>query len=573
MSEFYITPNARIYQHIKGIAPNLNFSITIHCDTNWSLFNDPSFVFTINSESRSEINGFGNQSVDIGMSNYINSLDNGFYTFNIRGVSQDRESLLPVYVIITENPEDFFYPNKLKFEAIKNVQESEPQKIFMTDPNVTQIQLPQWLVMFDQEPLGNGYSFRVQPQPTNMLDENYYYGEIKIHFGNIIKIVFVEYFIRSGYDGLYSKNVHFTRDNDEFVFYKSVNETTFLRLNADIKLFDYSGGVKRNFLLDLDVPFGVSDHKAKINLGQVFEPYFKLFERVLPLNARVNSAYPPMEVSIVANEIKYSDFSVVNQDLIPVQRYLRGRNPIGQIAAPFWLAFRPNRLRYVTSNATIMLQVFKPSAHAIKQIKVLLNDVHIRSIDPSPTGHNIVNSFFLFSAFKVSSISGLVPGDRITFEYEGISQKREFVVKPPQPYSYKIAFRTIWDTMDIIEFTGPASFNIEATHETSRTERNFIEVVKKLKTNTSQKVVINSGWIDSDESYLIYELIQSTKAFLINDEITETSRVGYISEAYGNIELIPIAPKLNNHESGENRISFDVEFEINKRYEDEIYSR
>lgn len=571
-----VTPEVYFHRHILGTMPVMDLSVLIETEQTWTLFNDPSLFFTIEGQIKSEHNGAGNVSVNIGLSDAVNNLDEGLYEKKLTIITPTgEEKIVIIYLIAALYSTDFVWPSSLHFESVRNVEEAELQMIYISSQDPFEgIILPDFLEVAEENVFPSGRVFKIKPKYFFYTPDPQYSDVILLNFTHFDKSVEVDYIIHSGFDYNYEKPIHFTRDNSQMVFYKSINETTFLRLLTNIKLYDYTGELVNELGVILDVPF--LKNRGIINLGRELEPYFDLFTALPDFNKKVNAAYPPMQVSINAQEIKYSDYSIVNQDMLPIQRYLCGRNPVGanNIANPFWLCFRPSDLRYVTAESRIVLQLFKPAGKPIQKINVFLNDVFYVSIAVGTNGFALTLPYFLFASFNVKSINGISPGDVISFQYEGMTLKRYFLVKPPQPHSFKIAYRTVWDTFDIVEFTGPATFGVDYAHDLNKTMRNYVEVTKKIETDGPQKVTINTGWLHKNESFVIDELIRSRRAFLLDNTVSEEAMASnYTSENYGNIELIPITAKIVNHDSDENMISFDVEFEINKRYEDEIYSR
>lgn len=565
-----VTPEVYFHRHVKGTTPTLSFNISISQSGSWNILNDPKIAFTLEGEVKPEHTGAGNVSVALGLANSVNDYDLGLYPLRLRVYSPGEEKTVTVYLIVSQTADNSVFPDLISFVGIKNVQEAEPQSIYVASNNYSGIAVPSFLNVVDEDVFPNGRIIQVKPKYWFDTPDSYYSGTITINFlSGPAKLVPVEYTIKSGYDSSYSKPVHFTRDNEEMLFYKTINETTFLRLICNVLIFGYQGELKETVNLSLDLPF-VENH-ARVNLGKEIESYIRLFENVLPMTNKINGCYPPVEVEMTAMELKYTDFSVVNQDIIPIQKFLRGRNPFSKIDEPFWLAFRPNSLRYVTENSKILLQVFKPSERSTQIIQVYLNDQLVQSLTVGVGNFNFLHPYFVYTTINVKSI-GVNPGDKISFEYGRNGIFRHFLVNNPQPYSFNIAFKTIWETMDILEFTGPASFSIDYTHETSETMRNYVEVLNKMDSRHSQKVVINSGWIYKSQSFLVDELIQSRKAFLLSQPTLVENFNPYASENTGNIELIPISTKIINHESNESMISIDVEFQINKRYADESYS-
>lgn len=572
-----VNPEHYLVRHQLNGVPFLNTNIQIQAQGLWQMHNDPSMLFVLNGQNVPEIQGDGNSIVNIKMMNSVNSWDEGLYNLRLRVFTLNapfpEEKTITIYLMVTKTEDDTIFPPRLDFEAVRNVKNADPQKIFIATPQSgVSFTLPGFLKLVDHELIGGGHIVTVEPSLFPVTPEKKYEGYIAFNLPDAGPVNYpVGYKIHAGYDAEYSREVHFTRDNRELVFYKTTTDLTFLRLFLEVKTFNNNGTLDEKFDFELDVSF-VEFH-AKINLGLELETYLKSFKTALSQSDRINSAYRPMEVSITALEIRNDDFAIVNQDLIPMQRFLRGRNPFSSIEQPFWLNFRPNFIRYVTANSMIFLQLFKPAGHPIKKINIYVNDVFYKAITQSPQSHNFGLSYFIYTTFKVNSINNIAPGDIISFEYEGVSARREFLVNFPQPYSFHVAFQTSWETQDIFEFTGPNEFSVDYSHETSEVMRNYVEVSSKIEVNKNQTLVMNTGFIAKDESFIIDEIISSKKAYLLNPNSMRASQDVYHSESFQAIELIPISSKIVNHQTDQNLVSFDVEFKINKRYADEIYSR
>src|SRR5690606_36555065 len=271
--------------------------VTIAQEGNWTLFNDPAFLFSLQGEIKPEHNGAGTVAVEIGLSGSVNSLESGFYERQLRVISQGEEKFLTVYLIVATASEDFLYPEVLNFESVRNVQEAEPQTIYVaSQDDFVSIELPDFLELPEPQPFAfdPGRAFIVKPKYFFDTPDPEYSVEILINFLHFTKSVQVNYKINSGFDQSFSRDVHFTRDNDELVFYKTTTDKTFMRLNSSVKIFGYSGEIKNEFMLPLDMPF--INNVAKINLGRELELYFKLFDKVLQLTNKFNAYYPPMEV-------------------------------------------------------------------------------------------------------------------------------------------------------------------------------------------------------------------------------------------------------------------------------------
>ncbi|MFA7448730.1 MAG: hypothetical protein WCY77_09860 [Weeksellaceae bacterium] len=571
-----INPEFYLVRHQKGVVPMMNLQISVSYDGTWYLHNDPSMIFVMDGENVPEIQSSGTESVYIRLTNQINSWDEGLYELKLKAFNFDstEEKVLTIYLILTESDEDVIIPKKLIFESIRNVVNSEPQKIFIAtaDSNVV-VQLPEFLQLVDHTLIGGGHIVIVKPVMHSLTPLSYYSDDILIDLPSEIhqKKVRVNYKINAGYDESYSKSVHFTRDNDELLFYQTTTEKSFLKLIAIVKSFKTTGELHQEIELDLDLPF--VNYRAKLNLGLELEGYFEKAPNSQVFTNYLKGVYPPMQVDMVAIEIKNDDYSILNQSLIEKQIFLCGRIPVSALGnKAFWLNFRPSVMRFVSNQSIISLSIFKPSNTPIKNIIVYKNGEFLRNITPVSQTFGLMNAYYATANLALSNLN-LEAGDELSFQYENIYPHRKFLIRPNPKNSFLVVYETIWKTMEIIEFTGAIKFDVEYEHDIFEYSKNYVLHSEKVRSTNPQKVIINTGWIQKNEVYLINELISSNQAILHSSPKLVTPDIAYSDEQEGMISLVPIQSKMTNYDSDEERYQFDVEFLINKKYEDPIYSR
>lgn len=562
-----ITPEDFFHRHTLGTAPNLEINLQVDFSDKWYLSNDPFMVFTLNGAKLPEISGTGNGTVSIKLTNDVNYYDAGIYEMKLRvfTLNDPAEKTLTVYLLVAEAVQIAVMPKSLRFEAVRNVEEAPTQRVYLAVnyPAISVI-LPPWIEIENQETIGTGHIFDFKPVPhANTPNENYS-GNIIFNFpiGNLQERVPVSYKINGGYDESYTQAVHFTRDNDELKFYKTTPDKSFLKLMIEVKTFNQTGAIDKEFTLDLDVPF--SKHLAVLNLGKELEAYFP--DLSLIRAPHIFGVYPPTEARITALEIKNEDFSVLNQDVLPLQYFLRGKRPFSSRTTPFWVNPNPGGVRMVSSQAVVSLSVFKPAQKEIQKIEMRRNGVLIDTISSQGHKFGVMRPYFT-SVFVNLGLYNFQTGDEITFRTQNATE-RSFIIRPYPKHSLLIAFITEWNTYEILEFTGGMHFVLDYHHETSELSKDYQFVVKKINSENPQKAVINTGWMHPDEIFTLDELIRSRKGFLLSKNI---SGVGASTDE--TIELVPVHSKITNFDSDANMYEFDVEFLINPSYANKIYSR
>ena len=84
----------------------------------------------------------------------------------------------------------------------------------------------------------------------------------------------------------------------------------------------------------------------------------------------------------------------------------------------------------------------------------------------------------------------------------------------------------------------------------------LVEVMSKLDTTTESKLIVNTGWILKKNKVIIDEILDAKKCFFIAGD-----------EEY---KIVPVTKKNPLEDSDSGKISFDVEFKINRKHDDSI---
>lgn len=241
------------------------------------------------------------------------------------------------------------------------------------------------------------------------------------------------------------------------------------------------------------------------------------------------------------------------------------------ITHPFWCNTRPSVSRLISSTGIVSLTVFKPAKDAIKNFILRKNGVFVKNITPQNQTFGQMRPYFVTANVRLAEMK-LTVGDVLSFEYEGIPQQREFIVRPPVKESIPVAFLTIFNTYEIFEFTGGYSDSIDYEHSLVDVRESYLEITKKIFSKNPQKITLNTGWILKDEVFIIDELIRSKQA-LIPTPTMLTKNTVYAMETILDIKLIPVSSKIVSMDSENNRRQYDVEFLVNQNYENEIFTR
>lgn len=562
-----INPQDFFHRHRLGTSPNLTVQLEIQTDQEWFLTNDPSMIFKLNGANTAEISGTGNQTVEIKLTNDVNFYDEGVYEMKLRAFTLDEpdEKIFIIYLLVAEGMQNLILPKRLDFEAVRNVTAAPSQRVYVAvDSPVVNVTPPAWLEIESSQSIGNGHIFDIKPVDQSGTPNKNYNGVIKFYWplGEQEQTIPTSYKIHAGYEESYTKDVHFTKDNDELVFYKTTPDNSFLKMDMEVKTANQS------FSLILDFPF--FNNVARINLGKEIESYFEARNFGIFTPGSVEGSYPPIEVRITAIEIRNEDFAILNQDILPLQYFLRGRNPSTQITRPFWADYRPEILRMISATGIVSISVFKPAKKHIEAIDMKRNGVRVETFDRFSHNFGVMRPYFATLFVNLRKFN-FQPGDEVSFASGKIVAEKTFLITPNVKSSIMIAFKTDWNTFEMMEFRGSMRYETDYNHELFEVERNYTAITKKLNTENPQKVIINTGWIFQEETFVLDQLKRSVSAFLLPETEEGNILLGFAD--YKNTEIIPVSSKMVNFDSETNRYQYDVEFLINPEYENQIFSR
>lgn len=572
-----VSPQEYFHLHVLETTPDMYVEIEVEPDgaAEWAIYNDPSLIFHMPGGAVPRFDSWGAGDVGVSLVNRINSFQPGMHIFKMKVwvPSTQEEEFITFYILVTEHESDHVSPDSLQFSAIRNVQEADSQKIYVgANSGGMIITPPTWMVVTATEAVGTGTVISLQPMSFNQTPLDDYNDVLTIDDGAHTHTVQISYKILGGYDEAYSKSVHFTGDNDLLVFYKTTPDRSFLRISADVSVSGFDGSQKE-LELYFDVPF--LEHKATLNLGKELEPYFIRADRMLGQGNKLTGLFAPMTADLNMSEIKYDDFSVVNQNIAPRQSFLPGKKSgPGPVSAPFWLDHRPEETKFETAYSVISAHLFKPADKAPGTVEVKKNGNVVKLIAPGPTPFNFSIPAFYSARLDLTDIPNLKPGDTIELTYPGIPVPQTYVIIPARNYYFSVGFETEWGTMRVLPFYGPNLFSVDYTHETAENIKEFVNHLRKVLTLRNQKVVMNTGWIHPSKSWQVDELINSRLALLLPAAPTGLmENLKYDFEIETAIELIPLSAEMTQHDSDSSMISFEVEFHINPKYANQIYLR
>lgn len=555
-------------QHSKDGAPVWTDTVNVTCSDVWTMLNSDEGNLSsllINDSDQQHWSLAGNQSLTFSLSPDVNELDLGYYLIKVYFYQPSLVAELNIHLVVTESGETSVHPDSLDFEAIRYYQEADEQQLHVYSSEPLTVQpVPSWLTVVQETfPYATGYTLlKVKPVESSNLLPGIYETEIDLQFTSETLTVPVRHVVYGEWNVDYDKDVHFTRDNEILELFSQSSEESYVRLEAEIKVYDYEGAVK-TFTREWSLAF--LNSKAEINLGREVDDYLELLKepRLFPGN-KLKQCYKPLSIKITAREIRYVDETIVAMYRLPYQYYLRGRRP-KSLMESFWLNHNPSDKVRVTAKSRIYLNVFKGYGEP-SEIQVKRNGELVQTIGWA-TDQNYAQPCFMSRSFNFSNLTNLEAGEVIGFAYNNV--QRNFIVLPEQRHSLTIAWISQWETMESFEFTGEIEIPVEYSPNNAVKFRDWQEVLKKIENNKVQKMIVNTGWIFKNNIRIIDDLISAQKAFWMPVNVGFTGNT--LDEWF--MELVPVSKKMAGYDSKSNLYQFEVEFQINRKHEDAIYLR
>jgi hypothetical protein len=369
--------------------------------------------------------------------------------------------------------------------------------------------------------------------------------ENNVHFGNInwtVAVTRLSDFLTIPYS---TGQKAFTLDPKFFEF-QSANVDTYFQFDATIKRYDFF----TNTLFENTFPQKIVlfNGKQKTNIGQLIHRLMRRFEAP---NSELLQ-YKEATLKIVCTEKLQSDDSIIrsgtSSDISFLAGLSRGITNLG------FLDFNPETNR-VTKNSFAYLNILTPTGSY--ELRTFKNGILVGAPVALPASTGIVFcKKVLFSQFN--------QGDRIQFVVDVVgasnanAPKKNFVLFPEGKYSNHIVWEDEFLLQKAIECTGTASIVPEGEFQSQTIYVDLVEKLEHLSSSKSVKFNINTGWLAYSDIDTIESLMRSKRAWLIQGNKT--------------IDLRPISKKLPTKDLEEELIQFQLEFQINKTYNEETYS-
>jgi hypothetical protein len=435
---------------------------------------------------------------------------------------------------------------ELTFIAYKGLSNAIRQFIYIHYADAFHFECPPWLII--NPTTGNeGNNYSIIPIAADNVNAGHYEGILYIRRDSdnmVLGQVRIVYDVVGAIDSPYRPfTFAFTLDN-EFINFVSEVDNTYFEVMMAAKIYDFYSYDYKVHNLPFKVP--LFQRKQELNIGKLLHRMMNSFPDFTVATSS-NIPYYPAEISLDIIE-KHSDDPEYSRQLrIDNLVFVAGLNP-GLMEGNGILDINPAPSRLTPSGYFH----FNYLIGTFAMIKYYKNG-------------ELVNEFGAYEGLKTARVDvsafEVKPGDifevRVAIDDDRFKSKL-YKIFPEGYYSNFIEWENEYKLKSAMEFTGSYDIKNDFDNRNQTLVQRLVEIVKKLESNKSSKLTINTGYLLKSDIASVESLCRSPRAALLLE--------GRI------INLVPVQKTIVSVDSDAELISFDVEFEINRKYNEEIYS-
>jgi hypothetical protein len=262
--------------------------------------------------------------------------------------------------------------------------------------------------------------------------------------------------------------------------------------------------------------------------------------------------YQLANFTLYVEEIDAETLEVKRTALLPEINFVAGLSNRLPNNAGF-LELNQNPSRFTVSGFTYLNMLYPEGNHLLR---VKLNDDDDTIVEeelPISSGKTILKKID-FSYYR--------QGDKVEFllisPLNEVLANKTFYVLPEQKYSWHLVWQSEYLMQSVIQCTGSLSTKSDFEYKTNLVFKNLVEVLDYLETTKTDKLIISTGWILKTQLDEIESLLRSPRVWLFRDD--------------KKIELRPITKSVVIEDKERELIEYNLEFQINRTYDQETYS-
>ncbi len=545
------TPSTIIYNWVLGSAGPLASGALQISGTNWLIKAPAGFAFSNppgttvvqpTSWGGAELSGGGTVSFVMAMfSTVVPAVLNDnplFFTLEINGGVLN----IPVQVNFIQENGLFLSKSNLEFTSYIGISNAYPKFVDVYWPGTYDFVVPPWL---EVSPHPTGYNMTCGFYPLaadNMAPGIYEFDVLVTNEAGTVVLgsIHVVYNVIGAILMPYPAGGNaFTLDRN-FIEFTSQYDNTYFEVQLTARAYDFYGLTFK----DYSYPFKVAlfNRKQQFNIGQVVH---RLMAGLPDYLQEADEPYFPAEVSLQVKEKSTVDADFLQEYQVNNIRFIAGLQPELKAGCGI-LDINPGAAR-VTPGAYVFVNFV---VRNFAQVNILKNGT-------------LINPYSVNDGVRTAKLDfinlGAAPGDVCEFRLvtSAGNLSKFFKVFPDGRESNVIIWENEYKLKSVLECTGDYKIASELENRTQSLFLQLVDVLQKLESTKVSKLTINTGWLLKSDKPTIESLCRAKRAALLLD--------GRI------INLVPVTKTVSNVDNTEALISYDLEFEINRNFNEEIY--
>ena len=454
------------------------------------------------------------------------------------------ELRIPIIVTILQ-PSGFFveFPTMF-FEAYKGIQDAAPQTNHMSFPGEYYFVVPPWLTISPDE-CQDTVTTTFSVMTADNMEPGTYVFKVEVWSsvsGGIVAYINVTYVVHGNIISPYRADTYnFTLDK-KFIELMSQQDDMFYEMAMTVTISEMYT-LNQQDLSVYNFRYPLFQRKQQFNIGLTIDRLMSRFKDFIQ-NSR--TPYFPAKVSLSFVEKSTVDAAYRNAFSIPDIYFIAGLDPgLFEGCGILDINQAPSRITPRTE-VVIVNYVLKDS----QQIAWYKNGEQVRS-------------YLRTEGLYADRIEPEEPAPGDVFEFRIITMNgtlsKYFRTFPEGKNSTIITWENEYKLKSEMEFTGDFNIKSELENRTQQLFNQLVDVLRKLESTKISKFTINTGWILKTDLPSIESLLRSKRAAIRLPE-----------DKY--INLVPLSKTITNVDNKRALVDYEVEFQINRNYNEEIYS-
>lgn len=451
---------------------------------------------------------------------------------------------VPINVTILQPSGLFLQKEEMYFEAYRGMQSAEPQTNRIHFPGQYYFVSPPWLTIVPNQTSDTSVPTFSVLSPISMEAGIYEYNvEIRSVTDNaIVGLIHVVYRVIGNVSSPYRLGENaFTLDR-KFISLSSEIDDTYYHVLVTATVSEMYTLALQDFAYKFRYP--LHKRKQKFNIGLLID---RLMSRMNDFRDESNMPYVPAAVRVQLIEKSTTDPAHADAFELPVINFVAGLDP-GLAAGCCILDINQAPSRITPSTFLTVNYLIR----GYQEIAWYKNGEVVNSY---LRGDGIYTDAIDVSVYEIKE------GDVFAF---GISTSDGNIIKqykafPEGRYSNYIVWENEYKLKSEMLFTGDFTVKSDLENRTQTLNIDLVDVLAKIESNKVSSLTIDTGWILKSDIPSIESLARAKRAAL------RLPTGQYIN-------LVPVGKTMISVDNKQALISYNLEFQINRAYNEEIYS-